>query len=693
MRDETRATDDAEPTRAQLVELEAALAAERAALVAERQRAADIEAKHDRLHEAFRQLQFELELLKRRLFHAKAERIDTGQLELEFAAKLAALDTLAGQLQSDEAPAGPAAGAGTDDASEGGPRGSKGKPPQRRGRRDFKELDLPEERIEVPDLELDGKVERIGTEDSTKVMWRRGGFCRVVFARIKYKPSVKLEEVAVEPESPSITGPADDDASADDLAAVQPVVDMPPGTVADEPERPSATGPVADGDGPADDLAAVQLVVDVPAATVADAASPTIADATAVPVPQIPMSKIVTAPMPPMLFQRSLATPSLVAHIASDKWCDGLPLHRQEDRFKRLGLPIDRGTMSRWLEHAGATVGATVVHAMHADAMLHAFCILTDATGVLIQPLRDEPKGDKPRRSLQRKSCRRGHFFVQIADGDHVFFEYAAKETSAAVGEMFRGFTGYIQADAKSVYDFLYRPPDKNLRCFDDDDDADPAGCTEVGCWSHARRPIWETAVTTKDPIAREALARIARIFALDRTWKGKPPEHIKAMRELHLRPHVDAYFAFVEAEYENVKHQRGMLRSALGYSVRQRGALTRFFDDGRLKLTNNDSERELRRVATGRKAWMFIGSDDHAQAAGNLLTLVASARLHKLDPELYLRDLFRVLPHWPNGRYLELCPRDWAATRARLDPVQLEQELGRLDIPPPPSSEQPASG
>src|SRR6185295_2369851 len=137
VRDETRATDDAETTRAQLVELEAVLAAERAALVAERQRVTDLEAKHDRLHEAFRQLQFELELLKRRLFHAKAERIDTGQLELEFAAKLAALDTLADQLQSDNAPAGPAAGAGTDDASERGPRGSKGKTQQRRGRRDF----------------------------------------------------------------------------------------------------------------------------------------------------------------------------------------------------------------------------------------------------------------------------------------------------------------------------------------------------------------------------------------------------------------------------------------------------------------------------------------------------------------------------------------------------------------------------
>jgi transposase len=104
---------------------------------------------------------------------------------------------------------------------------------------------------------------------------------------------------------------------------------------------------------------------------------------------------------------------------------------------------------------------------------------------------------------------------------------------------------------------------------------------------------------------------------------------------------------------------QRGLLRTALGYAHRQRSPLTRFYDDGRLRLDNNRSERELRRIAVGRKAWLFVGSDDHGQAAGNLLTLIASARLHRLDPEVYLRDLFRVLPHWPRGRFLELCPRD----------------------------------
>jgi transposase len=78
---------------------------------------------------------------------------------------------------------------------------------------------------------------------------------------------------------------------------------------------------------------------------------------------------IITAPMPPEMFPRSIATVSLVAHIVVDKYCDGLPLHRQENRFARLGVPIDRGTMSRWMEHAGATCGATVVEAMRKDAM------------------------------------------------------------------------------------------------------------------------------------------------------------------------------------------------------------------------------------------------------------------------------------------------------------------------------------
>ena len=109
-----------------------------------------------------------------------------------------------------------------------------------------------------------------------------------------------------------------------------------------------------------------------------------------------------------------------------------------------------------------------------------------------------------------------------------------------------------------------------------------------------------------------------------------------------------------------------------------------RVLDDGRLVLENNRSERELRRIAVGRNAWLFVGSDDHAQSAGHLFSLIASARLHGLDPEAYVRDLFRVLAHWPRDRYLELAPKYWAATRARLDPIELERELGAITVPPP---------
>lgn len=143
-------------------------------------------------------------------------------------------------------------------------------------------------------------------------------------------------------------------------------------------------------------------------------------------------------------------------------------------------------------------------------------------------------------------------------------------------------------------------------------------------------------------------LARVMRMFQLERVWIDRSPDARKALRDRHLRVHVVSFFVFVEQQFERVKHQRGLLRSALGYCVRQKDALMRFLDDGRLEMTNNKSERQLRRVATGRAAWLFVGSDDHGQAAGNLMTLIASARLHKLDPEEYLRDIFRVLPCWP---------------------------------------------
>jgi transposase len=566
---------------ARLASLEATVAAQRVALEAEQTRRVEVEAERDRLaserdqlRDAYEALKQQVELARRRLVIAKAERLDTTQLELEFATQLAAL----GKAARDAMEAETAGGSNTSP--------KKGNKPNRQGRRDLRLCDLPEERVEVPDPVLDGRVPRIDTEESVSLRWRRGGFVRLVVVRFKYSTEA---------------------APTGDIAA--------PGTT------------------------------------------------------------IVTAPMPPRLIERSFATPSLVAHVANEKFGFGMPLHRQEERFAAIGLPIDRSTLSRWLEEVGAIAGATIVEAMRQEALATAFCIATDATGIRVQP---EPHEDR-----RHQPCRRAHFFVQIADADHVFFEFTPEETSEVVQRMFEGFSGFVQADAKSVFDVLYRSPKDRSPI--DDARSDLGVRQEVGCWSHARTKLWEVAVATQDVLAREALARIMYMFRLERAWKTKLPDVRKTLRERHLRPHLDAFFAFVEPAYEDVKHQRGMLRSALGYAVRQKGALLRFLDDGRLEMTNNHSERQLRKVATGRAAWLFVGSDDHGQATGNLLSLIASARLHKLDPEAYLRDVFRVIPHWPRDRFLELAPRYWPLTRARLDRTELDAELGPLAVPEQP--------
>ncbi len=205
--------------------------------------------------------------------------------------------------------------------------------------------------------------------------------------------------------------------------------------------------------------------------------------------------------------------------------------------------------------------------------------------------------------------------------------------------------------------------------------------CTEVGCWSHARRKYWEAAIA-HCAVSREALVRIQRFFENEEKFKGLPAEAIAQLRNERTRPILEAFFAWAKPEYEKVKHTRGPLRSALGYSIRQEEALKRFLDDGRLSIDNNASERTLRTIAVGRKAWLFVGSDDSAQSAGNLFSLIASCKLHDLEPEAYLRDIFRVLPHWPDDRYLELAPPFFKATRARLDPKELAAEIGVLTVP-----------
>lgn len=558
-------THGSHPTAARLAKLEAILESSQ-------QRVAKLEQENKTLRSAYDALLLDMKLLKHRIFMAKAERVDTRQLELEFAEKQRALEEAAGTLGMGKP--------GSESSSESDSDDGESRPRKKRpaGRRDVKLALLPEVRHEVsaPDLEAlvdAGTAKRVGFEESSKLGYKRGGMVRVVVARVKYQLVGATGDTAIE--------------------------------VADAPKT---------------------------------------------------------------LLPRSLAAPSLLAHLVVARHNDGLPLNRIEEILRREGAGVDRGTMCRWLESLGTSLGP-LVEAMRREALATAFCISTDATGIRVQP----KKQATPSRR-ERRACKRGHYFVLIADRASVLYVYTEKETSAAVREMLRGYGGYVQADAKSVYDILYRPSPEP--------EDDGRVCTEVGCWSHARRRFWEALIAgTRD--AREGLARISRIFELDRSWAHAPPADIKKRRDHFLRPHVQAFFEWVDSLWGDGKLERGLLRSALGYAHRNKDALMRFLDDGRLAMTNNHAERNLRRVATTRNAALFIGSDDHGVSASRLMSLVASAKLHGLDPEAYLRDLIRVLPHWPEDRILELAPRSWLQTRARLDAVELEWELGELTVPP----------
>jgi transposase len=538
-----------------------------------RRRVAELEAKlaqvtdeRDKLRRAYEQLKEQLELLKRRIYFARAERVDVAQLELEFAQKKAELELLARVLDETSNDGSPGDGSSGNDAPASGGAGARPK-----GRRNLGNETMVEERVEITDPALEGHAERIGFEESYRLGYRRGGPVRIVVARATYKTKDEAGNVSLQ-----------------------------------------------------------------------------------------------TADKPKELFRRGLLAPSFVAHILVAKYRFGLPFNRQSKMLDAEGVALDDGTMCRYAEEAGASLGA-IVEACAAEARSSAFCLATDATGVAIRP--------EPLAIGGRQACKKGHFFVVLADRDHVFFEYTEKHTSKAVCDLFRGFGGYLLADAHCVYDALYRGDAR-----EEPEDKPPS---EVGCWAHCRRKFWEAAVTTKEPLAREGLLRIRVLFELDARWAALPPNQRHDKRQQAARPLIDDFFAWVRAQHATAGQTRSLLASAFGYAVRQEIALRRFLDDGRLPLTNNASERALRNIAVGRKNWLFFGSDDHATAAANLFSLIASCQLHDLDAETYLAEIFRVLPYWPRDRFLELAPKYWAATRARLRDDELARPVGHITVPP----------
>ncbi len=165
---------------------------------------------------------------------------------------------------------------------------------------------------------------------------------------------------------------------------------------------------------------------------------------------------------------------------------------------------------------------------------------------------------------------------------------------------------------------------------------------------------------------ARAALGLINALFRIERGLADSPRKKREAIRRSKSKPLVDHFFSWCEAEVDKVLDDTPM-KAGIRYALNQRVGLCRFLEDGRLPLHNNLSELNLRHEAVGRKNWLFVGSADGAEANTIFVSLLASCRLHKIEPWSYLRDVLCLLSvDWPAHRMLELAPVSWSTTVAR---------------------------
>jgi transposase len=340
-------------------------------------------------------------------------------------------------------------------------------------------------------------------------------------------------------------------------------------------------------------------------------------------------TRVVVVPALELPIERGTAGPGLLADTIVRRWQDHQPLNRLEGIYGREGLELSRSTICTWHEQL-ATLAAPVVEAMFADALAQPY-VCVDATGVLV---------------LAKDKCKNGHFWVLVAPERHVLYRYSRRHDSAAVDALLPDYRGYVVADAHNVYDHLYKQ-----------------GAVEVGCWAHARRYWWQSFPTDPDR-ANVALAHIGALFKIERTIASSPKKKREEVRREKSKPVLDALFAWCELQKPRVLDE-SPVAAAIQYAENQKAALYRFLDDGRLPIHNNVSERSLRRQVLGRRNWLFLGSEDGAFANTTFVSLLASARLHGIEPVGYIRDLLCLLPSWPKQRALDLAPLNWATTAA----------------------------
>lgn len=340
--------------------------------------------------------------------------------------------------------------------------------------------------------------------------------------------------------------------------------------------------------------------------------------------------KLTIAPKPNQPIEKGIPGPGLLAYVVGSKYGEHLPLYRIEDILGRNGVQIGRSTLCGWMAAASDLVEPLWRYLK--ARVLESFCVATDETALLV---------------LDRANKRtfKGRIWVFCGDPEHPYLIYDYTPTREREGpETFLGdYKGYLQADAYSGYDGIYAP----------------GRIIEVGCWMHGRR-YWFKASLVDPALPMQALAMIRVLYDVERAARDLSPADRHAYRQERAVPVLDRMQEWLD-EVEPSILPKSPAGDALRYTRNQWQALRRYTQDGRLEIDNGRSERALKLVAIGRRNWLFAGSPEGGRRAANLFSLTGSCMLHGIDPEAYMRDLFRELPSLHQSQLHEWTPEAWS--------------------------------
>ena len=350
---------------------------------------------------------------------------------------------------------------------------------------------------------------------------------------------------------------------------------------------------------------------------------------------QITLSQKPLAPI-----EKGLAAPGLLAHVVVSKYGDHLPMYRMESILQRSGLQLSRSTLCDWAAQTASAL-KPLYERMRLE-LLQSAVIHTD---------------DTPVDALEPRSGGRhtGRFWVYVGDPDHpcCLFDYTASRSRDGPMAFLGDWSGYLQADAFSGYDGIYLGRTGGR-------------VVEVACWAHARRKFYDARKSDMQTSTR-ALAHIRLLYDVEDQAREKEmsaDERVR-WRQAEAGPRLEEMKKWLQSlRRENGGHvlPKSPMGEAIGYTLNQWDALNVYLTDGRLSIDNNVAENALRRVALGRKNWLFVGSDNGGRTAAILYSLISTCKRHKVEPWAYLRDVLTRIPQTPAEKLGDLLPDRWQA-------------------------------